>query len=148
MTLTIAEIFEKIAELRGAMPKIKALKELKNKTALRILQYTYDPSIQFNLPDTPPPYTPFKNGGAEGVLTAEYRRLAIFVKDNPQYTNAPRHKIERVFIEILEAVDHKDAELLVNMIAKKPIKGITRTAVKHAFPEWFGNEPVEELKED
>lgn len=140
MTPTIAEIFEGIAKHRGALQKIEAVKRIKNKTALRILQYTYVPSIEFVVPNTPPPYKPFLAGGLEGALTGEYRRLEMFVKGNPKYVNASRMKLEAAFINMLENVDPVDAKILLTMISKKKIKGITRSVVKAAFPEWFVNE--------
>ena len=43
-------------------------------------------------------------------------------------------KRERLFIELLESIHPKDADLVVSMIAKKSIKGINRKLIDEAFP--------------
>ena len=44
-------------------------------------------------------------------------------------------KREKMFLDILETVHPRDAELLVNMINKKPIDGVTKRLTKEAFPD-------------
>ena len=45
-------------------------------------------------------------------------------------------KRERMFIDMLESIHPRDAELVCNMINKKPpMKGITEKLVKEAFPD-------------
>ena len=43
-------------------------------------------------------------------------------------------KRERMFIEVLEGCDPNDAELVISMINKTPINGISRAVVDEAFP--------------
>ena len=43
-------------------------------------------------------------------------------------------KREQIFIGVLEAVHPKDAELMLGMINKKSIKGVTKKVVEEAFP--------------
>ena len=48
----------------------------------------------------------------------------------------PAVKREKMFLDILETVHPRDADLLVGMINKDmPIKGITKKLVKEAFPD-------------
>ena len=45
-------------------------------------------------------------------------------------------KREKMFIDMCESVHPRDAEVLVAMINKNPpIKGITKTLVREAFPD-------------
>ena len=47
----------------------------------------------------------------------------------------PKFKREQIFIGILEGVHPEDAKLVVNMINKKKIPGISRPVVEEAFPK-------------
>ena len=56
-----------------------------------------------------------------------------FVKGGPG-DSMQKVKRERAFIILLESVEPPEAELIINMINKKPIKGVTKAVVKEAFP--------------
>ena len=63
------------------------------------------------------------------------KKLASFVKGGPG-TQMKTYQREKMFLDILETVHPRDAELLVGMINKKmPIKGITKKLTKEAFPD-------------
>tara|TARA_B110000444_G_C18573732_1_gene470639 strand:- start:522 stop:686 length:165 start_codon:yes stop_codon:yes gene_type:complete len=46
----------------------------------------------------------------------------------------PSYKREKIFLSILEGVHPKDAEIVINMVNKKPIEGISKPIVEEAFP--------------
>ena len=46
----------------------------------------------------------------------------------------PTYKRERILFEILEGVHPEDAKLVVNMINKKTLEGISRPVIEEAFP--------------
>jgi hypothetical protein len=96
--------------------------------------YTYDPTVEFLIPDTPPPWKKNDYIGVEGMLYSEARRLKIFIKGGG-YDNLNKVKREQLFISLLEDVDNADAELLCKMITKKPFKGIPKSVAIAAFPE-------------
>jgi hypothetical protein len=98
----------------------------------------YDPSIKFLIPNTPPPWKKNSYVGVEGMLFKESRRLKIFVKGGG-YDNLDQIKREQLFISLLEDIDNKDADLLCNMIAQKPLKGLSRAIVQEAFPGLIAN---------
>jgi len=134
MRLSIAEIVNKAAELKTEKERVEWLKQHDNPALRTVLKYTYDPTIEFLIPDTPPPWK--KNGyvGVEGMLYSEARRLKIFIKGGG-YDNLNKVKREQLFISLLEDIDNADAELLCKMIAKKPFKGIPKSVAITAFPE-------------
>ena len=45
-----------------------------------------------------------------------------------------KSKKETLFIGLLEGIHPKDAELVVNMINKEKIEGLTKNVIKEAFP--------------
>ena len=62
------------------------------------------------------------------------RKFANWVKGGPG-EKLPAFRREKLFIDLLETVHPKDAELLCNMIDKKqPAKGITKKLVQEAYP--------------
>lgn len=134
MRLSIAEIVNKAIELKTEKEKVEWLKKNDNITLRTVLKYTYDPTIEFLIPDTPPPWKKNDYIGVEGMLYSESRRLKIFIKGGG-YDNLNKVKRENLFISLLEDIDNNDAELLCKMIAKKPLKGLSRSVVMTAFPE-------------
>ena len=46
----------------------------------------------------------------------------------------PPYKRERILFEILEGVHPEDAKLVVKMINKKTLEGISRPVIEEAFP--------------
>ena len=133
--ISITEILNKTQEFKSAPEKVDWLRKNDNQALRIILKYTYDNSIKFLLPDTPPPWN--KNefeDEAKSLLYREARRLRIFV-DGGGYDNLNQVKREQLFISLLEDVDNDDAETLCTMITKKPFKGITKKVVIEAFPD-------------
>lgn len=133
MRLSISEIVNKAAELKTEKEKIEWLQKNESPALRTVLKYTYDPSIEFLIPNTPPPWKKNSYIGVEGMLYSESRRLKIFIKGGG-YDNLNRVKREQLFISLLEDIDNNDAELLCKMIAKKPLKGLSRSVVESAFP--------------
>lgn len=138
--ISIAEILAKVADLKKKDEKIDWLRQNDNPALRIILNYTYNNSIKFLIPDTPPPWN--KNefeDEAKSLLYREARRLRIFVEGGG-YDNLNQIKREQLFISLLEDVDNDDAEILVQMISKKPFKGLTKKTVMEAFPDLITEE--------
>lgn len=133
MRLSISEIVNKAVELKTEKEKIEWLQKNESPALRTVLKYTYDPSIEFLIPNTPPPWKKNSYIGVEGMLYSESRRLKIFIKGGG-YDNLNRVKREQLFISLLEDIDNNDAELLCKMIGKKPLKGLPRSVVESAFP--------------
>lgn len=139
MILSLSEIVTKATELKTKQEKIEWLKKHESVPLKTVLKYMYDPSVEFLIPNTPPPWK--KNGyiDVEGMLYKETRRLRIFIKGGG-YDHLDQVKREQLFISLLEDVDDNDAELLCSMIAQKPLKGLSRAVVRESFPDLIANE--------
>lgn len=135
--LGIAEFLREASKQDGRNARIDFLREHATPALKTILGYTYDPNIEWLLPEGDPPYKAADKGeDLQHVLKASLRKLNIFVNHN-DYRDVKPMKRETVFIELLESVDPDDAKLLLlmkerNLVSK--YKGITKHAVQQAFP--------------
>jgi Family of unknown function (DUF6433) len=132
MQIGLAEFLQKVGKLKKKEEKIQALKMNESFPLLTVLQGIYDPRVQFDLPDTDPPYKVNDVPDQEHVLIRESKKLGYFVKGA---NNLPTAKREQMYIELLERCAPDDAKLLLGIKNKKyPFKGITEDIVREAFP--------------
>jgi hypothetical protein len=132
MVVGMAEFLEKIGKYKKTQDKIDALKANDTFAIRVILQATYDPTVKFLLPEGTPPYKPNDLVDQEHVFHKEARMVQYFVEGF--HPNLAKNKREMMFVEFLEKLAPKDAELLINAKDKKPVKGITIQHIKEAFP--------------
>ena len=134
--ISISEIVAETGKLKSTAEKVANLQKHDSFALRTVVQATYDPSIEFLIPNTPPPWN--KNDyedEAKAMLISYSRRLRIFVKGGG-YDDIKQVKRESLFISFLEDIDNDDAELLANyMICKKPFKGISLKVINEAFPQ-------------
>ncbi len=129
------EILEKVSAAKSRADKINLLKKYNDNWALKdILRGTFDDAVQWLLPTGPVPYEPAPFDSHPSEWSQHNKKLANFVKGGPgQQMNTIKR--EKMFLDILETIHPRDAELLVGMINKKmPIKGITKKLTQEAFP--------------
>lgn len=130
----IYEVLELVEKATKKEEKINILKSNETWALKDVLRATYDDSIQFLLPGGKPPYTPSQEGSIPSTLLKQNVQFKFFVKGGPGEKLLPV-KRERIFINVLEAVHPKDAELLIKMINKESLgKNITKKLVQEAFP--------------
>jgi len=134
-TLYTFEHLEKVSKAKNKADKVKLLQKQNNNWPLKdILRGTFDDAVQWLLPSGPVPYDPAADNSHPSNWTQHNKKLAYFVKGGPG-EKMNTIKREKMFLDILETVHPRDAELLVGMINKKlPIKGVTKALVKEAFP--------------
>lgn len=134
MLLSLSEIIKNACEKSSKQETVDYLKQNDSQPLRTILNIMYNKDIKILLPDTAPPWKKNDYVGVEGMLYKEARRLKIFVEGGG-YDHINQVKREQLFIKLLEDIDNNDAELLVKMIAQKPLKGLSRQVVSEAFPE-------------
>lgn len=136
ITMRAHEVLDKVVKAKSRSDKIKILQEQNNNWALKdILRGTFDDAIQWELPAGPVPYEPAPNNSHPSEWAQHNKKLAYFAKGGRgrEMLNIKR---EKMFLDILETIHPRDAELLVGMINKKmPIKGITKKLTQEAFPD-------------
>lgn len=133
MQLGVSEILMKVSKLKKENEKIDELRKHNCPALLTVLQGAFDDRIKWLLPEGAPPYSPNPAVETHNVLHSEIRKMYLFVNGgNP---NLNQLKRESLFIQLLEAVHHDDAKILVNIKDRKlPYKGITKELVNKAFP--------------
>ena len=129
---TPAELF---VELEKAEDKVKHLRENQSFGLATLLQLAFDPKIKLELPEGSPP---LKSDPSSPDRTLQrydnaIRDIVVCVVEN----KIPAFKKEKVFIQILESVSDKDAEIIIAAKDKKltelyPL--VTLELVKSAFP--------------
>ena len=133
-SVSLYTILEKCSALKTKAERVEALKFNGNEAIKAIVQYMFHDGVKFLIPEGTPPYTPsnFENSNR---LAGDIRKLNYFVEGGLEAKQIVR---ERVFIELLESVDPKDAILLLHLKDKKsPFTGLTKDVAIAAFPELF-----------
>jgi len=142
MKLLISEILQKVSNAKTKPEKVKLLQQYNSPALRAILIANFDESIISELPEGDVPYTP--NDAPEETehttLYQEYRKLFYFFKGGaPQLQQTKR---EMMFIQLLENLHAKEAELICLVKDKKISKRwkITKQCVEEAFPQivWGG----------
>ena len=135
MQLLMNEILQKVSNAKTKAQKIKLLNEYNSPALRAILIANFDESVISMLPDGKVPYKP--NDAPEETehtkLIQEYRKLYLFFKGGANISQARR---ETLFIQLLEGLHAKEAEVLTLVKDKKIGKRwkITRQCVEEAFP--------------
>lgn len=130
----VYEVIEAVEKASKREEKIQILRQNESWALKDVLRATYDDTIQFMLPPGEPPYTPNKEGSIPSTLLKQNTQFKYIVKGKIA-ANMIAPKRERIFINILESVHPKDAELCIKMINKQSLgKGVTKKLVQEAFP--------------
>ncbi len=135
-TPLMSEILDKVAKAKSKEKKVELLRE-HNTDALRmVLKSSFDPNIEWDLPEGDVPYTPNESpeGTEHNMLVHEARTLFHYIRGgNPQLTTNRR---ENMFIQMLEGLHQSEAELVVAAKDKalhRKYKGLSANVVKEAF---------------
>ena len=148
-TPLMSEVLDKVAKAKTKAKKIELLRQ-HNTDALRmVLKSSFDPRIEWELPEGDVPYTP--NDAPEGtehnMLVHEARTLYHYIKGgNPQLTQNRR---ENMFIQLLEGLHQDEAEIIVSAKDKglhRKYKGLSSNVVREAFgwtEDYMQPEPTE-----
>jgi hypothetical protein len=137
-------IFREVEKTSKKADKIRILHENSSPTLKAILGYTYDPTVEWLLPDGIPPHKPMEEVQDAGItLGTASRQFYLFVKGSTDtQKNLKQIRREQLFIQLLESVDPDEVKILLGMKERKlPYKGVTRKLVAEAFPNltrnWF-----------
>lgn len=135
MALGLAEILKAASDIADEGQRIAYLQANSSPALKTIIGYTYDPVIEWLIPESDPPYTPQpKEADLQNVLFAEIRKLRVFVNHN-DYLNTKQLARETQFISLLEAVDPDDAKLLNSMKRRGfPYPNLSKEVMAKAFP--------------
>jgi len=147
MDLLISEILEKVSKVKTKKEKVKLLQEYNHDALRMVIKSSFDPKIEWALPDGDVPYT--RNDAPEGTehtsLSYASRKLYHFIKGGDNQIT--QNKREAMFVQMLEGLHESEAALLVAAKDKKlhqMYKGLSKNVVVEAF-NWDDNFMVIEL---
>ena len=151
-TPLMSEVLDKVAKAKTKAKKIELLRQ-HNTDALRmVLKSSFDPRIEWDLPEGDVPYTPNEapEGTEHNMLVHEARTLYHYIKGgNPKLTQNRR---ENMFIQLLEGLHRDEAEIVVAAKDKglhRKYKGLSSNVVREAFnwtEDYMQPEPTEILE--
>jgi hypothetical protein len=134
MTPGIYEVLDKISKMKTTQEKIDALRAHQSTALMVVLRAALDPTVEWSLPEGTPPYKPNVLVDQQHVLLGEWNKMRFFIKGWEGDKLSPG-KREMMFIEFLERLDAKDAELLCAAKEKRlSVPRITAQHVREAFP--------------
>ncbi len=140
-TPLLSEVLKKVNNAKTKDKKVAILKEHDTQPLRIILKGSFDPKIQWLLPEGDVPF--IANESAEGtehtVLAKEAKKLFNYIKGGND--PLPQTKRENMFIRMLEGLHKSEAELVVNAKDKRlhqVYKGLSAAVVKEAF-NWNDN---------
>jgi hypothetical protein len=143
VSLYVYEVLEKAAEASTKEEKVAILRQHESLALKTILRGGMDSTIEFLLPEGTPPYTPEGNpdGYTRSTIQRQAKKFSYFVKGGKGDNVKPLRR-EKMFIDVIESVHPKEAELIILMKDKSLIKktgtahykGITKKLVQEAFP--------------
>lgn|GEM_PF-675660 len=141
MRLSISEILKKTTELNTYPEKIEYLRRNDSPALRKMLEFAYDRRIEWDIPTGKPPYTPCPYLDQEGMLYNEMKRMYLFLKGgNPSLTAMKR---EGLFIQLLQSLNHNDAELLLAVKDHTMPYDIPESLVRDAFPDCLQFPPAQ-----
>jgi hypothetical protein len=135
------QIYEILEQARLATSKKETIKVLKmNQTwcLQQVLKGAFDPSIEFYRSDAPNGYVPDIHAAAQMSYSNLYKdmsKMYLFTKGS---CNLRKERIDQLFIQFLESLEAKEAQIILNMMGKDlKISNLTKEVVLEAFPGLF-----------
>jgi len=152
MTPLISEVLSKVAKAKTKDQKVRILRENDTSPLRMILKASFDPSIEWELPEGEVPYK--VNDAPDGTehtnLAHESRLLFHFIKGGNPKLSALRR--ENMFLQLLEGLSEEEAEILIaakDGALHRKYKGLSDAVVREAFgwtEEYMQPEPTEILE--
>lgn len=132
--LEVYEILERVTNTKTRDAKCDVLRQNKSAALTDILRCAFDDTIKFTVPTGTPPYTPASEDSVPSTFRTQNRNLTYFVKGG-RGDQIAQHQREKKFIDVLESIHPRDAEILILAKDKKsPAKSVTKKLVEKAFP--------------
>ena len=135
-TPSLAEVLTKVNNAYTQDKKIAILKENDSEALRAIIKSSFDPNIQWVMPEGDVPYKP--NDVPEGTehtrLNQEYRQLWHYIKGADAKT--PQFRKEQMFVQLLEGLHIDEAKVLCHAkdkVLHQKYKGLSDNVVKEAF---------------
>lgn len=137
MKNNVYEILDDFVKAPSRAEKIAVLQNNSSFVLKSVLQGAYHPNIKFVI-QKKPTYTVSDSPPGLGYsnLDTELKRVYLFVENNPRVDpNLTMQRREQILIQILEALEAREADVFMNMLLKDlRVKGLTPKIIEEAFP--------------
>ena len=134
---TVHEVLDAVHKAKTKDKKIEVLRQYDSKALRYCLIWNYDESLKSALPEGEVPYEPNPSPTLESQskLASEYKTLYNFIEGGNYDINSTRREV--LFIQLLEALDPHEAEVLCLVKDKKLAKKyrVSFPVVKEAYPD-------------
>lgn len=139
MTKSVSEILDLVVKAKSVDEKVNVLKQYETDSLKIILKCMYDEVIEPMVPTETPKYTPDEHPDNRGALIKQARKLGYVFRDAKSKVpllgpDLQYFKREHTFMTMLESVDKQDSLLLMRVIRRDKIKGLTKKTINKAFP--------------
>lgn len=134
MKNTIPEVFEQINNVRFNGDRVFILRQNDSMALRGLLRMNYDKSLIIDLPAGIPPYNKKKVPVGFGDTTLITSAKTWYVFSKAASPNLAQAKREFLFITLLEALDPKEAEILLLAKDRKLKLNLTTKVINDAFP--------------
>tara|TARA_Y100000310_G_scaffold341388_1_gene440362 strand:- start:51 stop:536 length:486 start_codon:yes stop_codon:yes gene_type:complete len=146
-TLLLSEVLDLVAKAKTKEKKIQTLREHNSDSLRMILKSSFDPDIEWLLPQGEVPFIPndAPAGTEHNVLAYESRKLYHYIRGGNNTLS--QNKRESMFVQLLEGLHESEADLIVaakDKVLHQKYKGLSANVVREAF-NWDDNFMVEEV---
>ena len=130
----IFEVIDLVSKAKTQKEKVDLLRKYESWALKDVLRGAYDDVVQWSLPPGAPPYEPAAENSVPSTMHNQHKKFKYFVKGLAADQINPI-KREKMFIDMLESIHPRDAEILILMKDKQNLaKTVTRKLVEEAFP--------------
>ena len=135
-TLLFSEVLDLVHKAKNKNQKVKILREHNSDAFRMILKASFDPKIEWVMPEGEVPFTPNEApAGTEHTrLATEAKKLYRFIRGGDNAT--PQFKKEQMFLQLLEGLHISEAKLICDAKDKRlhqTYKGLSANVVREAF---------------
>lgn len=147
MRTSIPQVLEEVEKQTTRESRLKVLRSYDSQILRGLMQINFTPTIKMDLPAGEPPFKKditLPEGYSESNLFVEFRRFYIWLDPTK---NINKFRKESLFIQMLEGLHWKEAELVCLVKDKKvetKYKSVTWDLINEAFPNLL---PPESKKE-
>ena len=146
-TLLLSEVLDLVAKAKTKEKKIQTLREHNSDSLRMILKSSFDPDIEWLLPQGEVPFIPndAPAGTEHNVLAYESRKLYHYIRGGNNTLS--QNKRESMFVQLLEGLHESEADLIIaakDKVLHQKYKGLSANVVREAF-NWDDNFLVEEV---
>jgi len=150
MRLLLPEIFDKVQKAETVEERKQILLKNTSPVLIDLLKMNFHPEVRMQLPEGMPPFkrSGIPMGMADTNLYKEMRRMYTWINPPP---NLHKIKRETLFIQLLESINEKEAELLCAVKDKELTRmysAMTYDLVNQTFPDLLPvRQPVVETQQ-